>query len=62
MTTNPDNTRTAGAAKEEAVNVKDKAFDAAGQVAGTAKEEAANVKDEAMKHGSLADGFGAGGS
>lgn len=49
MTTNPDNTRTAGAAKEEAANVKDKAFDAAGQVAGTAKEEAANVKDEAMK-------------
>ncbi|EEW48596.1 hypothetical protein HMPREF0290_2792 [Corynebacterium efficiens YS-314] len=49
MTTNPDNTRTAGAAKDEAANVKDKAFDAAGQVAGTAKEEAANVKDEAMK-------------
>lgn len=49
MTTNPDNTRTAGAAKEEAANVKDKAFDAAGQVAGTAKEEAANVKNEARK-------------
>lgn len=49
MMTNPDNTRTADAAKDEAANVKDKAFDAAGQVAGTAKEEAANVKDEAMK-------------
>lgn len=49
MTTNPDNARTAGAAKEEATHVKDKAFDAAGQVADTAKEEAANVKDEAMK-------------
>ena len=50
MTTNPDNTRSPqGAAQEEAANVKDKAFDAAGQVAGTAQEEAANVKEEAMK-------------
>lgn len=50
MTMNPDNTRsTQGAAQEEAENIKNKAFDAAGQVADTAQQEASQVKEEAMK-------------
>lgn len=50
MTMNPDNTRpTQTAAQEEAEKVKDKAFDAAGQVAGSAQQEATHVKDEALK-------------